>query len=109
MKLNSIKFPLIFDDVFTASDFDNSINIDEFFKIIFDTFEKIGLGAKKDLQIILFSHDEVVLNTVSSIIDTLNADRELKFISGILINPQAIDKDKDYSQTDNAYLIMDRL
>ena len=109
MKLNSIKFPLIFDDVFTASDFDNSINIDEFFKIIFDTFEKIGLGAKKDLQIILFSHDEVVLNTVSSIIDTLNAERELKFISGILINPQAIDKDKDYSQTDNAYLIMDRL
>lgn len=99
MKMKSINAPLIFDDVFTASDFDNSINIDKFLSLIFIAFKKEGLGEMKDLQLILFSHDEIVLNCISGIMDELELkgfdNSNLHFISGILLPPEMLDEKGD--------------
>lgn len=98
MKIRNLYAPLVFDDVFTASDFDNSINIDRFFYRIFETFEKLGIGKKEDLQIILFSHDEVVLNCISS----LEAEMNIRLIKGILLRDDMIDE-QDYLKSEEAY------
>lgn len=96
MKISKIKAPLIFDDVFTASDFDNTININKFFEVLFRIFKNFELGEKKELQIILFTHDEVVLNSLSDIIETIDEGEQescgISYISGMLTDPKAIDK-----------------
>lgn len=96
MKLNKINAPLIFDDVFTASDFDNTINICKFFEVLFREFKVFGLGEKNELQIILFTHDEVVMNSLSDIIDMIsdkNEDMEnFSYITGVLLDNKAIDE-----------------
>lgn len=119
MKLNNFKAPLIFDDVFTASDFDNSINIDMFFKIIFKIFEKYGIGTKKnELQIIFFTHDEVVLNSVTGAINTIEPDKnDIRFIRGILLDTETLDKDDLRSvpagqfgeEIDNGYILYEKI
>lgn len=120
MNLNKIKAPLIFDDVFTASDFDNTINIEVFFNSIFEAFKKIGLGGKKDIQIILFTHDEVVLNSISAIMENSRAgDESFNYISGILLDDKAIDGKEDlchvpsfnhlFDKTGEAYIIYDKI
>ena len=94
MDLNNFNAPLIFDDVFTASDFDNSVNIDKFLTHVFTAFEGLKLGKKKDLQIILFTHDEVVLNSIASILEDMGGN-EISYICGILSDTALLgDEDK---------------
>lgn len=94
MDLNNFNAPLIFDDVFTASDFDNSVNIDKFLTHAFTAFEGLKLGKKKDLQIILFTHDEVVLNSIASILEDMGGN-EISYICGILSDTALLgDEDK---------------
>ena len=92
MKIWNINAPLVFDDVFTASDFDNSVNIDRFFRRIYETYEKLKLGNKNELQIILFSHDEVVLNCVSSVIKDLGNSDDIGFIKGVILKEDMINE-----------------
>lgn len=112
MKVNQMNAPLIFDDVFTASDFDNTINITKFFEILFKVFENFGLGTRNELQIILFTHDEVVMNSLSDIIDVLdeeaNDEPVISYITGMLLDPKAIDQ-RDYQEEDDAYMIYSRI
>lgn len=112
MKVNQLKAPLIFDDVFTASDFDNTINITKFFEILFRVFENFGLGKRNELQIILFTHDEVVMNSLSDIIDVLDEEAKdepvISYITGMLLDPKAIDQ-RDYQKEDDAYMIYSRI
>lgn len=112
MKVNLMKAPLIFDDVFTASDFDNTINITKFFEILFRVFENFGLGTRNELQIILFTHDEVVMNSLSDIIDVLDEEAKdepvISYITGMLLDPKAIDQ-RDYQEEDDAYMIYSRI
>lgn len=94
MDLNNFNAPLIFDDVFTASDFDNSVNIDKFLTHVFTAFEGLKLGKQKDLQIILFTHDEVVLNSIASILEDMGGN-EISYICGILSDTALLgDEDK---------------
>ena len=92
MKIWNINAPLVFDDVFTASDFDNSVNIDRFFRRVYETYEKLKLGNKNELQIILFSHDEVVLNCVSSVIKDLGNSDDIGFIKGVILKEDMINE-----------------
>lgn len=62
MQLLKISFPIVLDDVFYSSDFSNRENVCFFIKEIFELYNgnikpKTGLP----LQIIFFTHDEVVL------------------------------------------------
>lgn len=108
MKLSGIKAPIVFDDVFNASDFDNSINIDQFFKSIFKSFKELKLGNEKDLQIILFTHDEVVLNSVAGIMKDIEEHGQFECITGILLDTKALD-DKDFEERRKAYMLYEKI
>lgn len=115
MKISKVKAPLVFDDVFTASDFDNTVNINKFFEVLFRVFEEFGLGKKKELQIVLFTHDEVVLNSLSDIIEAIDEGSKepcgISYISGILTDPKAIDERDlvEISETKKVYSLYSRI
>lgn len=63
MKTTGNLFPLIFDDIFDCSDFPNRLSSKRFFQDIFKVYHELKI-ANKDLQIILFTQDEVIANCV---------------------------------------------
>lgn len=111
MKMKGINAPLVFDDVFTASDFDNTVNISKFFEIVFRVFKEIEEKNMSELQIIMFTHDEVVLNSMADILDNLMADGmkepPVRYITGVLMNPNYIDEHE--KTKDNAYSLYSRI
>lgn len=111
MKMKRINAPLVFDDVFTASDFDNTVNISKFFEIVFRVFKEIEEKNMSELQIIMFTHDEVVLNSMADILDNLMADGmkepPVRYITGVLMNPNYIDEHE--KTKDNAYSLYSRI
>lgn len=58
MKLRNIRIPIVIDDVFSASDFENNLRLELFVYNIYEAYEE--LGFKEQLQLILLSHDELV-------------------------------------------------
>lgn len=110
MKFSNINAPLFFDDVFNASDFDNSVNIDKFFNIIYTSYEKLGIGKKTDLQIVLFTHDEVVLNGISQAIEEYGFNIGIKYIRGILQEAESLNEnDLQDTPKGQAYLLYDKI
>lgn len=62
MKMMNISFPLVLDDVFYSSDFSNREMVRLFIKKTFELYHKeIESTTSKRLQIIFFTHDEVIL------------------------------------------------
>lgn len=60
MRTSKIVVPIVIDDVFNATDFDNSIKLERFVYHIYKTYEeKVGSGIP--LQLIVLSHDEMVM------------------------------------------------
>ncbi len=63
MKRRNIQFPLIFDDVFDSSDFPNRIYTRKFFTKILSLYSSLNISEKL-LQIIFFTQDEVIAESV---------------------------------------------
>lgn len=63
MKERKIAFPLIFDDVFDSSDFQNRLKTKEFIQHIFSTYERLDIHPKP-LQLIFFTQDEVIAESI---------------------------------------------
>lgn len=61
MKENRCVAPIIIDDVFNASDFENSVSLNTFIFTIFDVYQKL-LGGEIPLQLIILTHDEMIAN-----------------------------------------------
>jgi len=60
-KYFNINFPLIFDDIFYSSDFANRDKVNEFIYSIYNIHNKIFTGNENPLQIIFFTHDDLIL------------------------------------------------
>lgn len=60
MRSNKCLLPIVIDDVFNASDFENTINIESFVNRIYETYQKF-VRCKQSLQLIMLTHDEMVL------------------------------------------------
>lgn len=75
MKMNNCKLPFIMDDVFCASDFDNSCRLEEFVKIVYKSYK--DLFGKDDLQLVLLTHDSVVQKAFKEGSRYLDADNNL--------------------------------
>lgn len=58
MKQKGIRVPLVIDDVFNASDFENNIRLEYFVHNIYNAYETIDKDIP--LQLILLTHDEMV-------------------------------------------------
>lgn len=54
-----MNFPIVIDDIFYSSDFMHRRMVREFFRILVEKHKK--MFPKEDLQIIFFSHDEVII------------------------------------------------
>lgn len=63
MKDLNIAFPLIFDDIFYANDFNNRENVYEYFKMVNNVYKE-HCPNHPDLQIIFLTHDDVIYNSV---------------------------------------------
>lgn len=107
MKKYNMIAPIIIDDVFTASDFDNTINIDLFFEQLINTFKDIVNNDSKKLQIILFTHDEVVLNALKEAFHNYE-NKDFPFILGRLLNTSEI-LQEDFDKEMKCYKLIERL
>jgi len=59
MKNNNCIAPIVIDDVFNASDFENSVNLNAFVCNIFEIYHEV-VGYTYPLQLIMLTHDEMV-------------------------------------------------
>lgn len=59
MRNNNCIAPIVIDDVFNASDFENSINLNAFVCNIFEIYHEV-VGYTYPLQLIMLTHDEMV-------------------------------------------------
>lgn len=62
MQENNIRIPIVIDDVFSASDFENGLKIEQFVYNIYKVY-KTRLQFAEPLQLILLTHDEMILNS----------------------------------------------
>ena len=62
MKENNILIPIVIDDVFNASDFENGLKIEQFVYNIYKTYRE-QLNFQQPLQLIILTHDEMILNS----------------------------------------------
>jgi hypothetical protein len=56
-----INLPLVLDDIFYASDFENRATVERFIKELFDIFNKYTPDL--ELQLILFTHDQLIFES----------------------------------------------
>lgn len=56
-----INLPLVLDDIFYASDFENRATVERFIKELFDIFNKYTPNL--ELQLILFTHDQLIFES----------------------------------------------
>lgn len=94
MKHYDMSFPLVFDDVFDSSDFNNRALINEFIESVALTYDRvIGNNKKGGLQIIFFTQDEML---ASGVLDGLrNSRKSAKMVR--LFNKKYSDKNDDIS------------
>ncbi len=60
-KYFNFNFPLIFDDIFYSSDFSNRDKVGDFITSIYKVHNDIFKGIDSPLQIIFFTHDDLIL------------------------------------------------
>lgn len=63
MKQRKISFPLLFDDVFDSSDFNNRLQTEKFFRKIREIYKDLKIGDSP-LQLMFFTQDEVIAESI---------------------------------------------
>jgi hypothetical protein len=84
-KNTGINMPLVLDDVFYASDFEKRTTIINFIKNLFKIFNE---NSNQELQLILFTHDELIFDSVMSAFIEMGKDNDAVF-SKLLPNSDA--------------------
>ena len=74
-KYFNLNFPLIFDDIFYSSDFSNRDKVGDFISSIYKVHNKIFKEIDSPLQIIFFTHDDLILEAAMK--GTMNLDNAL--------------------------------
>mgnify|MGYP001225582107 CR=1 FL=1 len=88
-----INLPLVLDDIFYASDFENRATIERFIKELFKVFEEYT--PELELQLILFTHDQLIFESAVRAI----AEKKVKNIAFAKLFPHNNAKDKgDYKE-----------
>ena len=76
MEHTGIAAPVVIDDVFNASDFDNSVKLESYIYLVKKIFVHacIEKGFEKPLQLIILTHDDMVYNSVKNGFSSYHAD-----------------------------------
>jgi len=75
-KQTGINLPLVLDDVFYASDFEKRTTIINFIKNLINVF---NLYSNQELQLILFTHDELIFDSVMSAFNEIGKENDTIF------------------------------
>ena len=83
MEHTGIAAPVVIDDVFNASDFDNSVKLESYIYLVKKIFVHacIEKGFEKPLQLIILTHDDMVYNSVKNGFSSYHADDNRKIMS----------------------------
>lgn len=73
MKLKDIRVPIVIDDVFNASDFENNLRLEYFVYNIYKAYDTMQF--EEPLQLIVLTHDEMVLNAFRKGADLMIEDK----------------------------------
>lgn len=84
-----INLPLVLDDIFYASDFENRATIERFIKQLFNLFEQYTPDL--ELQLILFTHDQLIFESAVKAISKM----KIKNIAFAKLFPYNDSKDKE--------------
>lgn len=60
-KFYKLNFPIVIDDIFYSSDFSHRNMVRDYFRMLFKKHNELFPNEEKQLQVIFFSHDEVVI------------------------------------------------
>lgn len=100
MQLKNIRVPIVIDDVFNASDFENNICLESFVYSIFKAYN--SLKFEEPLQLILLTHDEMIQTAFRKGAQMANSD----FICGRLFSyniAKQMHGDLDAEDTNNLF------
>ena len=90
-KITGINLPLVFDDIFYSSDFEKRLRIEEFIEKLFKLFKEFT--PDKPLQLIIFTHDQVVFESAISAVQQVE-NEPIQF--GKLFPYQEAEKKEDF-------------
>lgn len=62
MQQEKVITPIVIDEVFNSSDFENRLRLEHFVQLIYTLYDDMHISSSR-LQLILFTHDEVVLRS----------------------------------------------
>lgn len=100
MKAYNFNFPLVLDDVIFASDFYNRKGVKDFIQNLLECY-RVQCKGLNDLQIIFFTHDEVVFDAVIDAFPERN-----DYIQGYLFDHRDVDQTDEITiNKDNFYNI----
>jgi len=90
-KNTKVNLPLILDDIFYASDFENRTTVEHFLKHIFKAFKEFT--PEMPLQLILFTHDQLIFESAIKVIQEIE-DSDIAFAK--LFPYQEAEDNKEY-------------
>lgn len=73
MKENNCLAPIVIDDVFNASDFENSVSLGNFVFRVYEAYQD-AVGFKEPLQLIVLTHDEMIATAFHNGVKMKSAD-----------------------------------
>lgn len=96
MKERNVMAPIVIDDVLDASDFENTIKLEQFVYTVYKTYDEL-LRFDKPLQLILLTHDDMVRTAFKQgvslrVLDSLNKPTYYNDNSNIYISGRLFDK-----------------
>ncbi|MBX2960741.1 MAG: hypothetical protein KF732_12390 [Flavobacteriales bacterium] len=87
-KNTGINMPLVLDDIFYASDFENRATVETFIEALFKMFK--DFTPELDLQLILFTHDQLIFESTVNVLTEIDILNENKIAFGKLFpHPEA--------------------
>ncbi|MBU1098676.1 MAG: hypothetical protein KKB34_19545 [Bacteroidetes bacterium] len=91
-----INMPLVLDDIFYASDFENRVTVEKFIKALFRIF--FHYTPDLPLQLILFTHDQLIFESAMKAFNEIEELREDSFVFAKLFPPEEATVNGDYKE-----------
>src|SRR5690606_27010204 len=76
-KNTQINMPLVLDDIFYASDFENRATVETFIEALFKMFE--DFTPDLPLQLILFTHDQLIFESAIKVLSEKKPEHDIAF------------------------------
>lgn len=95
MRINKIAHPIVFDDVFYSSDFENRGRVEEFIRRLFEAYKDNVKPHvdNKNLQVVFLTHDDIIMDAIREGIQSLEYTVPVQY--GRLFDYREMNRPKD--------------